>query len=236
MKEAIILAGGFGTRLQHIVKDVPKPMAPIQGIPFLSYMFDYLVLYNFSHVVLSTGYMHEKIEHFYGNQYRSLQLSYAHETAPLGTGGGILNALQQCENNEVFVLNGDTLFCINFNDLKEFHTSKQTQLSVVLREVEDTSRYGSVCIDNKNKITQFVEKNTHSGKGFINGGIYLLEKGLFRNYKPGENFSFEKEFMERNVTKQAFYGQPSNAYFIDIGVPNDYYRAQKEFPALSFIS
>lgn len=228
-KEAIVLAGGFGTRLQSVVNDVPKPMAPIKGKPFLTYLLDYLKEFDFTHIILSVGYLHEKIESYFGNSYNEMKISYAYEDAPLGTGGGILNALQKCHTENVVVLNGDTLFRVDFRCLERLYMQHKTNFSVVLRMVENTSRYGSVSIDDNGKIVGFVEKQSSFGKGTINGGIYMLNKSLFTGFSVGQKFSFEKDIMERMYSEQEFYAYVSDGYFIDIGIPEDYQRAQREF-------
>lgn len=231
-KEAIVLAGGFGTRLQKVVNEVPKPMAPVYGKPFLSYVLNYLIRYKYTHVVLATGYLHEKIEDYFGNNYKGLTIRYAQETTPLGTGGGILNALQYCKTEQVTVLNGDTLFCIDFSDLEKAFAAHTSPLTIVLRLVNDTSRYGSVTISDEGKIVRFTEKNATSGKGYINGGIYQLHKSLFADFKVGQTFSFEKDVLERYYQQLSFYAFPVDAFFIDIGIPEDYFKAQKDFASL----
>lgn len=228
MKEAIILAGGFGTRLRHVVSDVPKPMAPIGGRPFLEFLLDYLLDFDFQHVVLSTGYMHEKIESHFGSQYKGLRLSYAREESPLGTGGGMLNAAQHCREDEFVVLNGDTMFRIDYDHLIRFHQQHGGLLSVVLRQVDDTSRYGSVATDGEDRIIQFTEKSEAQGSGLINGGIYMINRHIFDGLSLGQPFSFEKDIMQVKVALQDFYATPSDDYFIDIGVPEDYYRFCQE--------
>ena len=220
--EAIILAGGFGTRLRSVVSDVPKPMAPVGGRPFLELLLDHLADSHFSHIILSTGYMHEKIEAHFGNSYRGMDISYAVENEPLGTGGGMRNALTQCREDDIIVLNGDTLFPISFDDLNSFYHSHQTRLAVVLREVPDTARYGSVSTDGNGQIVSFTEKNDAGGTGTINGGIYMLHRSLLEEHPLGETFSFEKEVLQKQYTTEPFYAYPSSAYFIDIGIPEDY--------------
>ena len=227
-KQAIILAGGFGTRLQGVVKDVPKPMAPVNGRPFLTYILDYLIEYQYDKVILSVGYLHEKIEAYFGNQYKSLEIDYAVETEPLGTGGGILFAMSKCVTDNVLVINGDTMFRVDLNAFERFFEGKGCLLSIVLREVDDVSRYGSVVIGSNGMITMFSEKQVSSGWGFINGGVYLINKKLFDKYPQPQKFSFEKDLMTKYYTQEMFYGMPSDGYFIDIGIPEDYARAQKE--------
>ncbi|MBR1792275.1 MAG: nucleotidyltransferase family protein [Bacteroidales bacterium] len=230
MREAVVLAGGFGTRLSHIVSEVPKPMAPVAGRPFLCYLLDYLHRNGFEHVILSTGYMHEKIEDYFGTEYHGIRLSYARETNPLGTGGGILNALLHCQTDNVVVLNGDTLFLVDMDGLLNFHTEHHPLLTLVLRKVDNVSRYGAVCCNEQHQIVSFLEKNATTEAGFINGGIYVLNKSLFEGFRLGDRFSFETDILQSRYSQTPFFGYSSNAYFIDIGIPEDYYRAQEEFP------
>jgi D-glycero-alpha-D-manno-heptose 1-phosphate guanylyltransferase len=227
-KEAIILAGGFGTRLQGVVKDLPKPMAPVNGRPFLTYILDYLIEYQYTKVILSVGYLHEKIEEYFGLQYKSLEIEYAVELEPLGTGGGILYAMSKCVTDNVLVINGDTMFQVDLDAFERFHREKKGLLSIVLREVEDVSRYGSVVIGDNNLITLFAEKQATYGRGYINGGVYLINKEIFNKYPQPQRFSFEKDLMTKFYTQELFYAMPSDGYFIDIGIPEDYARAQNE--------
>ncbi len=227
-KEAIILAGGFGTRLQDVVKDLPKPMAPVNGRPFLTYILDYLIDFHYTRVILSVGYLHEKIEDYFGNRYKSLEIDYAVETEPLGTGGGILFAISKCVTENVLVINGDTMFKVDLDAFEHFHKGKGSLLSIVLREVDDVSRYGSVVIGDNNLIVLFSEKESSEGSGLINGGVYLINRKLFDKYPQPKKFSFEKDLMTQYYTKELFFGMPSSGYFIDIGIPKDYVRAQQE--------
>lgn len=232
MREAIVLAGGFGTRLQSVVSDVPKPMAPVAGRPFLTYLLDRLGLQEYRHVVLATGYLHEKVEAFFGNEYHGISIDYAREFSPLGTGGAIVNALQHCHEDYVTVVNGDTLFDIDHSELIDLSASKQTQLAIVLRQVPDSGRYGAVETDVNGRITAFKEKDPTAGEGLINGGIYRIDRHLLVGHKMGDPFSFEKEIMQQRYRDERFYAYASGAYFIDIGIPDDYARAQKELPLL----
>lgn len=227
-KEAIILAGGFGTRLQGVVKDVPKPMAPVNGKPFLTYILDYLIDYGYTNVVLSVGYLHEKIEDYFGKQYKSLAIDYAVETEPLGTGGGIAYAMSKCQTNNVLVINGDTMFKVDLTAFERFFEERNSMMTIALREVDDVSRYGSVTIGSNNMIILFSEKGASAGRGFINGGVYMINRILFEKYPNNGRFSFEKDLMEKLYTQEQFFAMPSNGYFIDIGIPEDYARAQNE--------
>ena len=227
-REAIILAGGCGTRLQGVVKDLPKPMAPVNDRPFLTYVLDYLIEYEYERVVLSVGYLHEKIVDYFGRKYKALEIDYAVEEEPLGTGGGILFAMSKCKSDNVLVINGDTMFKVDLTAFEHFHQEKNGLLSIVLREVEDVSRYGSVNIGENGMITLFSEKQASSGSGFINGGVYLINRKIFEKYPQAQKFSFEKDLMTKYYMQECFYAMPSDGYFIDIGIPEDYARAQQE--------
>ena len=231
LREAIILAGGFGTRLSHVVSDVPKPMAPVYGKPFLTYLIDRLIDAGIRRVILATGYKHECIESYFGTSYRGIEIVYSQETTPLFTGGAILQAAQKIQSEDFVVLNGDTLFDIDLQKLYDFHVQNHANLTIALRQVADTSRYGSVTCTNDN-IVAFKEKAESIGAGDINGGIYAINREWLMNQNLPTKFSFEKELMQPLAGDPSFYGLRFNNYFIDIGVPEDYYRAQEEFKNL----
>ena len=227
--EAVILAGGFGTRLLAVVQDVPKPMAPVCGRPFLEFQLDYLAAHGIQHVVLSTGYLSDVIAVHFGSQYKSIKLDYAVETDPLGTGGAIAFAAEKIHGNCFWVLNGDSLFEVDLPEMEKQHFEGINDFSLALRNVDDVSRYGEVETDAKGKIIAFNEKNSQSKPGYINGGVYFLQKEALLKYSPKGKFSIEKEiFMDTNnpLVMKGFY---SDGYFIDIGIPTDYQRAQYEF-------
>lgn len=230
MREAIILAGGFGTRLRSVVSDVPKPMAPVAGRPFLAYVLDRLKGQGYSHVVLATGYLHEKVEEYFGKEFNGLAIDYARELSPLGTGGAIVNALQHCTEDFITVLNGDTMFDIDHDELCRHADEWHAPLTAVLRWVPDAGRYGSVEVDGDGLITAFSEKDPATGSGLINGGIYRMQRHLLDGYAVGTQFSFEKEVLQ--PLGKPFRAYAADGYFIDIGIPEDYQRAQTELPQL----
>lgn len=228
MNEAIILAGGFGTRLRSVVSDVPKPMAPVAGRPFLCHLLDSLKKEGYGHVVLATGYLHEKVEDYFGSEYNGLKIDYAVELEPLGTGGAIVNGLQHCSCEKVTVLNGDTFFKIDHRKLTDLCDEKKAPLTIALRHVEDSGRYGCVECDDEGRIVAFREKDDQGQPGYINGGIYRLDRHLLDRFSLGQQFSFEKEVLQHDYRGQHFYGVRFDGYFIDIGIPEDYERAQEE--------
>ncbi len=230
IREAIILAGGLGTRLRSVTGNLPKCMVRIGGKPFLEYLLQYLCIHDFGHVVLSVGYRHEPIYEHFGDSFRGMKLDYAVEKEPLGTGGGIRLSLQSCRHDEVFILNGDTLFSFAPAALEEFHHRMHSPLTLSLRYVDDTSRYGKVIIRD-GRITGFISKNSR-GKGFINAGVYLVRKEFISGLPLPAKFSFEKDLLEQVIGKEKVYGMVTDAYFIDIGIPEDYNRALVELPVL----
>lgn len=221
--EAIILAGGFGTRLRHVVTDVPKPMAPMddKGTPFLNVLLDKLVVAGFTHVVLSTGYMRDKIKSHYGFKYGKLEVSYSEEETPLLTGGAIKKALTQCAEDSVFILNGDTYFDVDFLQMHSLFQASKADVVMAIKWMNDCSRYGTVGRDGE-RVVSFHEKFAQI-EGWINGGCYCIESSLLKT--EGEKFSFEK-YMEDNVENKKIIGYESGGFFIDIGIPEDYYIAR----------
>jgi D-glycero-alpha-D-manno-heptose 1-phosphate guanylyltransferase len=215
ISEAIILAGGKGTRLQSIVKNTPKPMAEVHGRPFLTYLLDYLQEQSIRKIIFSVGYKRAIIQNFFGKKYNNIDIVYSYENTPLGTGGAIKKALSQIEQNDVFVCNGDTFFPIPLAELYQKHHSKNSDLSLSLAEVPDNKRYSGVCTDHNNKIISFTDTSN-----IINGGLYCIKKNIFDNINMPKTFSFEHDFLEKLSGK--WYGFLFHQYFIDIGIPADY--------------
>lgn len=231
IKEAIILAGGLGTRLKGVISNIPKPMAPINKTPFIQYLFEYLIDSKVTHVVLAVGYKYEVIQNHFGKTYKNLSISYAIENEPLGTGGGIANAISNIKGDKCFLLNGDTYFNVDLEQLSILHEENNSSLSLSLKEMNNFDRYGTVDFNTQNVITGFAEKRPLK-KGFINGGVYALNKNIFDSYKPGEKFSFEKDIMEAKVNSLNMHALLCKGYFIDIGIPEDYNQAKIDLPEI----
>ena len=229
--EAIVLAGGLGTRLRSVVTDVPKPMAPVSGKPFLYYLLHWLEKNGINRVILSVGYKWETIFNEFGDSFNSIDLVYSVEDSPLGTGGAIAFAMKKLEGETFFMINGDTLFNVDLGQLADFHKRGNHDLSIILKQVNNFDRYGTVEIDESSQITRFKEK-APCRKGLINGGIYIANKSIGNYFPDSEKFSFEQDFLEKNIGKLIFGGLSSNDYFIDIGIPEDYHKAQTELPLL----
>lgn len=227
--EAIVLAGGFGTRLRQVVPDLPKPMAPIAGRPFLEILLSTLADKGFTRVVLSLGFMSEKIIAHFGNSYLGMELVHEVELKPLGTGGAIRAALTRCVSDHVYIFNGDTYLDLEVDVLERLWQSKHHPV-IVVREVPDTARFGRVEITS-GRITAFLEKGM-SGLGLINAGCYVLPKDILDSFAFGQPFSLETEFFITNLQRIWFDGFVTRGRFIDIGIPDDYALAQTELAGL----
>ncbi len=226
--EAIILAGGLGTRLKPCVDNLPKPLAPIDGKPFLRYLLDYLYVNGVHRAIISTGYKAETVEEFIGKSHRGMTVEYCREDTPLGTGGAIKKALGMCRDNCVAVINGDTYFDVNLAALKKFHEESGCRISLAAKWIENAENSGLLYHEN-GILCGFHEKGI-SSSGLINGGIYFMEKNSLDKINE-EKFSFEKKILEANYCPVAVY--ESNGYFIDIGIPENYRKAQNEKEMLS---
>jgi len=229
--EAIILAGGFGTRLQKIVSNVPKSMAPVNDRPFLEYLLDDLISQGIAEVILSVGYRHESISGHFGDKYKSLSIKYSVENEPLGTGGGMRLALWKVKGERALVMNGDSIFRVDYDRILGFHLRNKADATLALRKLNDTSRYGRVSMNRNRRITGFEEKGASTGPGFINGGVYIIEKLFLMEPEFRGKFSIEKDFFERYYRDARLFGFPADGYFLDIGIPEDFMKAQDEFAA-----
>lgn len=227
-REAIILAGGLGTRLRSAVPDLPKCMAPIAGKPFLAYVIEYLREQGVDRIIFSLGYKHEAIESFLQAQHSSLDYSCSIEAEPLGTGGAIRKACTLANVPDVAVVNGDTYFHADLDQLWRFQQQQAADCTLALKPMKDSDRYGVVEVDESKKITSFKEKKWYADS-LINGGVYLLNVQSFRREALPEKFSFEKDYLEALYRMRNMYGYIQDEYFIDIGIPEDYARAQLEF-------
>ena len=213
--QAIVLAGGLGTRLRSIVKDVPKPMAPIGDKPFLAFVLEYLKKQGVNEIILSVSYKYEVIQNYFKNRFCGMYIVYNVEKELLGTGGAIRDALKFVDD-EAYVLNGDTFFDI---DLKEL-SLEQNKICIALKQMKNFDRYGSININNRGFVVSFEEK-VYKTKGFINGGIYHIKKGIFDDFSLQDKFSFE-EFLQKNFEHLKIKSRVFDNYFIDIGIPSDY--------------
>lgn len=226
-KEAIILAGGLGTRLRDAVPDLPKCMAPVNGLPFLTYVIRHLLSQGVEKFIFSLGYKHEIIEEFLNSRFSTLNFQCCIEEEPLGTGGAIRLTCKQTTEKNVLVLNGDTLYKIDVQEFYQSHLNHLSFCSMALKPMQDFNRYGVVEINKGSVVKSFKEKQFYES-GLINGGVYVLHVESFLKKGFPEKFSFEKDFLEKEFIHNNIYGFIQNKYFIDIGIPEDYQKAQKE--------
>ena len=229
MREAIILVGGLGARLRSLVSDTPKSMASVAGRPFLEILLDRLEVNEFSRVILAVGYMAEKIQSHFGNNYRGIQLVYSLEDHPLGTGGAIKLAMAHCSSDHVFVFNGDTYLDFDVCEVDKMWLDYKLPIIIGVN-VKDTSRYGRLEVLGDD--VWGVAEKQKTGPGVINGGCYLLPSRQFDDVELGEFFSFEKDYLQWAVENGKFKCVVTSGKFIDIGVPEDYLRACVELKQL----
>lgn len=227
--EAIVLAGGFGTRLRDVIVDLPKPMAPINDRPFLEILLGSLARKGFSRVVLSLGFMAEKISGYFGSRFAGLELEYVFESTPLGTGGAARLAAEACTQDHVFIFNGDTYVDLELLAVEQQWQKKRLPI-VVGRQVPDTRRYGRLAVDG-DRIVGFGEKGI-AGPGLINAGCYVLAADALKGFASNRPFSIETDYLMAEVARAPVEVFVTEGIFIDIGIPEDYARAQTLLEAL----
>ena len=226
--EAVILAGGLGTRLRGTIGEIPKCMAPVDGKPFLQYQLEWLSRFDIGHVVLSVGYLREQVIDFIQGREWPFEITFAVEKEPLGTGGGIRLALSKCREKQVFVLNGDTFFDVDLGAM-----TFTAPVTLALKPMRDFDRYGTVDWDG-DLVNAFREK-THCTEGLINGGVYAIDRSQLDMSLFPKTFSFEREVLEPLAGYGLVAGVQQDGFFIDIGVPEDYARAQRELPEIQAV-
>jgi D-glycero-alpha-D-manno-heptose 1-phosphate guanylyltransferase len=227
IKEAIILAGGLGTRLRAAVPGVPKCMAPVNGKPFLTYVINHLQSQGIEHFIFSLGYKSEVIIDFLAKDFPSLLFKTTVEEEPLGTGGAVKKACKIAKDKCVLVTNGDTLYKIDVEVIAGVHCLSGASCSLTLKPMKNFDRYGVVEVDQHCMIKSFKEKQFYES-GLINGGVYALHTHKFLEETLPDKFSFETDYLEKYFQKRRMFGIIQDEYFIDIGIPEDFERAQKE--------
>lgn len=227
MKDAIILAGGVGSRISSVAGGLPKALLDVAGRPFIEYVLDQLNDAGIHRVIIAASYKWEMIQGYLKSQYKNMLIEYSIEEAPLGTGGAIKQAFELYSVKESIVVNADTLFKIDLSALVVAHHEADAFISIALREVTDMSRYGAVTLKGL-LVESFGEKNV-SGPGLINGGIYVIDSAFWDKSKTTQSFSFEKDILEQYTNLGMINGFAQSGYFIDIGIPDDLERARNEF-------
>ena len=229
---AAILAGGLGTRLRSVVANRPKVLALVGGKPFLAYLLDQLAAQGLSQVVLCTGYLGDQVQAYFGESYRGMHVLYSFEDRPLGTGGAIVQALPLLASETILVLNGDSYCRTDFQASLGWHRQHRARGTIVLAQVEQVSRYGQVQTGPDGSIAKFCEKHGAQGPGWINSGIYWFERAALADLPLREPLSLEGDVLAAWVG-QSLYGFSQAGPFLDIGIPEDYARAERFLAAIS---
>ncbi|MBL4889602.1 MAG: nucleotidyltransferase family protein [Candidatus Lindowbacteria bacterium] len=223
--DTIILAGGKGLRLKSEIKDLPKPMAPILNRPFLEHQLDHLTKSGVKKVVLAVGYRYQVIQKHFGTTYKGIKIAYSIEKKLLGTGGGIRKALSKTSSRTVLVLNGDTLFPFDLRAFSSCHKATKSDLTIALKLLRNYSRFGTVKL-RQGRCVSFEEKKKKRA-GLINAGVYLLDRrSMLQAFPKSPVFSFE-EFLENSVSSLVISGNRQAVPFLDIGLPEDYRKAER---------
>jgi len=227
--EAIILAGGLGTRLGELTRELPKPMVPVRGRPFLEYLMDYWIQQGIRSFILSVGYKHEAVSGHFGASYQSCPVRYCVEKQPLGTGGGLVQAVARLETPDPFLaLNGDTFFAVTLAPLRALLNTRGAEAVMALFSVHDRDRYEGVELGEGGRITGFVPRDKKKPCPYANGGVYVMKPSLFHTVQQGERKSLESDFLPEWVrSEKKIFGYPADHTFIDIGTPEDYARADR---------
>lgn len=223
----------MGTRLQSVVSDKPKCLAEIDGKPFLYYICKKLKQSHFCKIIFSVGYQKDMVIDYVMSHRDEFPFAFdfAEEEEPLGTGGAILNALPYSDTEDVFVVNGDTFFDVDLDKMVNAQQTNMADCTIALKPMQHADRYGIVKMNNQGMITSFEEKK-EGASGLINGGVYCLFRNSFLNIPFERKFSFEKDYLEKFINERDMFGFVQDKYFIDIGIPEDYARAQKEIPSI----
>ncbi|MBA7592422.1 D-glycero-alpha-D-manno-heptose 1-phosphate guanylyltransferase [subsurface metagenome] len=223
--DVVILCGGFGKRLQRVVKDIPKPMAKIKQRPFLSILIDFIASYGFKRFILCTGYKADTIERYYSQRYNNLIIEFSREEKPLGTGGAIKNAENYIKSSQFLVANGDSFCKINLKEFVDFHFKKNALISMAVTNTDICDDYGVITINDLQQIVEFNEKAKGYKNRLINAGFYLLQREVFSLMPKKNNFSIERDFFPK-IIKRNLYAFETLESLIDIGTPKRYEKAK----------
>ena len=233
MTTAIILAGGLGTRLREAVPDLPKPMAPINGRPFMEFQMDYWIKQGVQKFIISVGYLYEIIMDHFGTSYQGIPIEYAIEKTPLGTGGGLILATKSLSEHEPFLLlNGDTFFEVDLETLLNFHKEKRSDWTFSLFGTNEVGRYMGMDVAEDGRILSLKSESVAVGQ-LANGGVYLLAPSVLKQFdsQADVKLSLEDDILPTIMnTNGVLYGVECRGRFIDIGIPDDYFRAAEVIP------
>lgn len=224
----LILAGGLGTRLRPIIMDRPKVLAPIHGRPYLAYLLDQLHSAGVERAIICTGYMGERVQQTFGESYRGLRLDYATESTPMGTGGALRLAVPKLGYDVAMVFNGDSFVDVDLHALRQFHLRHGSAISMVLSQVKDSRRYGMVTLSCDDRVQEFQEKGSEGGEGWINAGVYLMQRSVLESAPTDTPSSLERDILPRYLGA-GLMGFRCHGKFLDIGTPDSYAEASAFF-------
>lgn len=225
---AVVLAGGFGTRLRSVVPDRQKVLVQVKGRPFLAYLLDRIAAAGIGRVVLCLGFRGEQVREAFGDTYRGLAITYSQESRPLGTAGALRLALPTFGSDPVLVMNGDSYCECDLEAFREYHDRVKGCGTILVTKVEEEGRYGRVILDDNGLIRSFVEKDDGAGRGWINAGVYLLRRTLLADLPPHQVLSIERDVFPRHAGDD-LYGFPGGGRFLDVGTPDSYAKAESFF-------
>ncbi len=226
---AAILAGGLGTRLKSVVADRPKVLATVAGRPFLAHLLDQLAQIEVRETVLLVGFAADQVRSTFGDRYNAMRLAYSAELAPRGTAGAVRLALPHLTGKTVLLVNGDSFCDLDLRAFGDFHRRHRRGVSVALAHVDNASRYGSVQLGDSDRLVKFEEKSQHAKPGWINAGIYLIDRSLIESIAPDQPASLERDFLPAQVEVGNVYGFRCHGGFIDIGTPESFAAAEAFF-------
>lgn len=226
---AAILAGGLGTRLRSRIADRPKVLAPVHGRPYLSYLLDQLATAGVRRVVILTGYRAEQVRAAFGAEYAGMRLAYSAEPTPLGTGGALRHALRYIPAATCLLLNGDSYCDVPLSDFREFHACQVADASLIVTRQDDCSRFGRIHVDPDGRIVRFEEKPQGEGPGWVNAGIYLIQRALIEEVPAERPLSLERDLLPGWLGSRLLGAFLCRGRFLDIGTPESYSRAEAFF-------
>lgn len=222
--DAVILCGGKGTRLKSVVPDLPKPMAALNDKPFLELLLDYAAGFGFKRFILAAGYRGDVIEKHFSGAFPGLEIAVSRETEPLDTAGAVKNAASLIRTPQFLVMNGDSICRIDLRAFMDFHFSRRGRASVAVAKVADAGSFGSIVKDAGDRILSFREK-VPAGAGYVNAGIYILDKTVLDAVPPGARYSMERELLPALISGGEVYGYETESRLFDIGTPEGYREA-----------
>jgi len=226
--QTLILAGGRGKRMRPLTDRIPKVLLPVAGKPFLFHLINFLKNQGIKEFILAVGYKAQKIKNFFGNGKKfGVKIIYSEEKIPLDTAGAIKNAANLIKDKNILVLNGDSFIDIDIKKMLKFHKRKRLPITIAVFKIKNPGRYGQVLINKKNTIIKFEEKNKIANENFINGGAYIFQTKILKDFPKNKKISLERDIFPRFVGKIAAF--KTKGYFIDIGIPQDYKKIKKDF-------